>query len=157
MEQLKLFNKRYEIRAVEEIPDVEYLSETVKAVSSDIICKYLKKVFYSQRSPIQEHFVILALDRSNKVIGLYQLSMGGRSSTIVDPVLALKFLIESCASACILSHNHPSGNRQPSESDIELTKKLNRSLKLLDIALLDHIIYPENNEYFSFVDEGISF
>lgn len=156
MDQLKLFAKKYELRAVEEIPSYQYLPISEKFCSSLDIHKYLKNAFFKDKAPIQEHFIVLALNRNNTVIGLYQISMGGRSSTIVDAALILKFLIETCASSCVLCHNHPSGNIQPSQSDIDLTKKVNNTLKMVEINLLDHIIYTDDG-YFSFVDEGISF
>nr|WP_306305838.1 JAB domain-containing protein [Marinilabilia salmonicolor] len=54
----------------------------------------------------------------------------------------------------ILCHNHPSGNRKPSQPDISITKKLAEAGKILDIHVLDHVIIAENH-YFSFADEGI--
>lgn len=57
------------------------------------------------------------------------------------------------ASSIILIHNHPSGNRNPSEADRRRTAKLNEAGKYLDIPILDHIIFTESG-YFSFADEG---
>jgi len=53
------------------------------------------------------------------------------------------------------SHNHPSGNLKPSQSDIRLTNKIKKASELLDIKLLDHLIITPNQEYYSFADEGI--
>jgi len=62
--------------------------------------------------------------------------------------------LEELASGIIVAHNHPSGNLQASQSDIDLTKKLKEAGKFLEIQLLDHIIIA-NQKYLSFADEGM--
>ena len=64
-----------------------------------------------------------------------------------------KFLINQLATGFIVFHNHPSGKLEPSNSDKDLTEKLKTGMKLLDIALLDHLIITEES-YYSFADEG---
>jgi hypothetical protein len=65
-------------------------------------------------------------------------------------------LIEIKANACaiILSHNHPSGNMNPSQSDMDLTKKMKEAGKFLEVSVLDHIIITSEG-YYSFADEGL--
>jgi len=103
---------------------------------------------------LQEQFIVLYLNRANKVIGSYQLSKGGITGTIADVRLILSVALKTLATGLILAHNHPSGNLTPSDSDINLTKKIKQSAKLMDIELLDHIIIS-NEGYFSFIDDGI--
>ena len=79
---------------------------------------------------------------------------GGVSSTVVDSKVIFSFALESLASGIILSHNHPSGNLKPSNSDIRLTKKLVDAGKIMEVPILDHIIVGDN-DYFSFADEGL--
>lgn len=100
-----------------------------------------------------EEFWALMLSRNNQVISQYQVSKGGISGTIVDPRLIFKKAVECMASGVILCHNHPSGNRQPSDADLHLTKKLKEGGRLLDIQVLDHLIIA-GESYFSFADEG---
>lgn len=100
-----------------------------------------------------EEFWILLLDRSNKVIGQEMVSKGGVAGTVVDAKLIFKPAIERFASHIILSHNHPSGNLNPSEQDISLTKKLKQAGQHLDITVLDHVIITAHG-YYSFSDEG---
>ena len=100
-----------------------------------------------------EEFWILLLTRANEVIRPVQVSQGGVSGTIADPKMIFKFAIEHLASAIILIHNHPSGNLTPSQADIELTKKMKDAGKLLEIPVLDHLIFT-NATYYSFADEG---
>lgn len=100
-----------------------------------------------------EEFWILLLNRANHVIDRYQVSKGGVAGTVVDPKLIFKRALEATASALVLCHNHPSGNRMPSEADIQLTKKIAEAAKLMDMQVLDHIIVAGDG-YYSFSDEG---
>lgn len=100
-----------------------------------------------------ESFWMLLLDRANKIISSKQISEGGISGTVADPKKIFKFAIDLQASSIILCHNHPSGNLEPSEADIRLTKKLINGSELLDLQILDHIIIGDQN-YFSFADNN---
>jgi DNA repair protein RadC len=82
------------------------------------------------------------------------LSEGGITATTVDPRLIFKKALQEEAVSIIVSHNHPSGNLQPSKADEALTIKINEGAKLLDIKLLDHIIVGDQG-YFSFANEGL--
>lgn len=101
-----------------------------------------------------EEFWILLLNRANKVLNRVQLSEGGISGTVADPRKIFKIAIDHQASSVILCHNHPSGNIKPSDSDINLTRKIVHSGNMMDIAILDHIIIGER-DYFSFADENM--
>ena len=100
-----------------------------------------------------EEFNLLLLNRANRVLGFYNVSKGGQSSTVVDAKVVFSAALKLRATGLILSHSHPSGNIQPSLQDIELTKKLVAGAKLLDMTVLDHIIVTPYS-YFSFADEG---
>jgi len=101
-----------------------------------------------------EEFWILMLNRSNKVIYKHKTSQGGITGTVTDIRLILKTAIDHLSTALILCHNHPSGNLQPSDADISITRRLKESAALMDIALLDHLIIA-GKTYFSFADEGL--
>lgn len=103
---------------------------------------------------LQEEFKVLLLNRRNAVLGIYPLSRGGVSGTVVDVKLVFSVALKCNASNIILAHNHPSGNLTPSEADKNLTEKIKLGGQHLDIKVLDHIIVTKNN-YFSFSDEGI--
>jgi len=102
---------------------------------------------------LQEHFVIMHLNRANKVIGIHKLSIGGMTSTIADIRILLAVALKSMATAIILSHNHPSGVLKPSQADIILTQKIKEAAALLDIELLDHLIVSSEG-FYSFAQEG---
>ena len=101
-----------------------------------------------------EEFRVLYLNRSNRVVDQKKISQGGISGTVIDVRIILKFAIEVLASSLIISHNHPSGNLQPSDADIQITRKIKEAAKWHDIELLDHIIISDKH-YFSFSDKGI--
>lgn len=100
-----------------------------------------------------EEFVVLLLNKSNKVIGLFRVSRGGTCGTVVDIKIVFAAAIKAMASGVILAHNHPSGNLQPSHADIDLTRKCCEGGKLLEIAVLDHLILSPDEGYYSFADE----
>ncbi|MBL4651804.1 MAG: DNA repair protein RadC [Flavobacteriales bacterium] len=101
-----------------------------------------------------EEFWVILLNQNNKLIDTVCISRGGVSGTVADAKLIFKVALEKLASSIILSHNHPSGNLKPSKSDIDLTKKLKEGAKLLDIAVLDHLIIGDAN-FYSFADQGM--
>jgi DNA repair protein RadC len=101
-----------------------------------------------------EEFWIVYLNNSNKVLYKSQLSSGGLTGTVVDVRLVFKKAVEINSTAIILCHNHPSGNTKPSDTDIQLTKKMKLGGETLDVKVLDHIIITEK-AYFSFADEGL--
>ncbi len=114
----------------------------------------LNEIYQADNFEWQEVFIMVCLNRANKMIGFYKVSRGGVSGTVVDP----KIIFTTClntpgTTSIIISHNHPSGNPLPSEADITITKKLRDGGRLLDIAVLDHIIFTDT-EYYSFADRG---
>lgn len=103
---------------------------------------------------LHEEFWVVALNRANDVLKKIRISSGGISGTVADPKIIFKQALDISASSIILVHNHPSGNLKPSEADIRLTRKMKESGNLLEMPVLDHIIFS-NNRYFSFADEGL--
>ncbi len=101
-----------------------------------------------------EEFWVLFLNRAHRVTKKKRVSEGGVAGTVADPKIIYKLALEELASGVVVAHNHPSGNLQPSQSDIDLTKKLKEAGRFLEIQLLDHLIIA-GHKYFSFADEGI--
>ncbi len=117
------------------------------------------KAIYEIMQPIigdllHEEFWVIYLNNSNKIITKYQLSKGGITGTLVDTRLLFKKAIEVSAVGIILCHNHPSGKKQPSKSDKELTEKMKNAGITLDVKILDHIIITLD-DYFSFADNDV--
>lgn len=101
-----------------------------------------------------EEFWILLLNRSNRIIDRFQISKGGVAGTTVDLRLIFKLAIQHLASGIVLGHNHPSGNKKPSLSDLRITRRIVETGDLLQIPILDHIIVTPNG-YTSFADESL--
>ncbi|WP_109299506.1 DNA repair protein RadC [Aquimarina sp. AU474] len=101
-----------------------------------------------------EEFWVLYLNNANKVLQQKQISVGGKTGTLVDVRVVFRNALEYGATSMIIAHNHPSGSVQPSTSDKELTQKLKQAGVSLDIKVLDHLIIGEKS-YFSFADESI--
>ena len=101
-----------------------------------------------------EQFYVMYLNRTNKVITIYELASGGIDGVVADPRLIFSIGLKIAACSIMLAHNHPSGNLKPSKADEDLTQKIKQAGKFLDIKLLDHLILTEER-YFSFADEGL--
>jgi len=101
-----------------------------------------------------EEFWVILLNRANRMIRKKRVSEGGVSGTVADPKIIFKLAVDELASGIIVVHNHPSGNLKPSESDVNLTKKIKEAGKVLEIAMLDHLIIA-HDRFFSFADEGL--
>ena len=113
-------------------------SELPKVVISADAYGCLKDVF--PRLDYRKYFYIRCLNRNNKVLGYCQISAGGLCGTVADVRMIMQTALKSSACSLILSHCHPSGNLVPSEADKDLTKKIKEGGKVLDIAVLDHLI-----------------
>lgn len=101
-----------------------------------------------------EEFWIILLNRSNRIIDRCRISQGGTSGTVTDIRIIMKLALDHLASGMIAVHNHPSGNRHPSEADKQVTNKIKSAALTFDIELLDHIIITPT-QCFSFADEGL--
>ncbi len=125
----------------------------VKIKDSRSVSEYARQFYYDDIE-IYESFFIILLNNQNNTIGYVKISQGGITGTVVDKRLVLKYAIESLATAFICVHNHPSGNTNPSQVDIQLTKSLKQAAQLLDIQLMGHVILTKES-YTSLADEGL--
>ncbi|MHB8578461.1 MAG: RadC family protein [Ignavibacteriaceae bacterium] len=89
---------------------------------------------------LKEKFIVVCLNSANKIIRYEVISVGNLNSSIVHPREIFKVAIENNSASIILIHNHPSGNPEPSNEDVQITKKIVESGKILDIPVFDHII-----------------
>lgn len=121
-----------------------------KITSSNMAYQYFSKYLLDLD---HEEFWILLLNRNLEIIKPIQISTGGVSGTVADPKIIFKNAIEHLASAVILTHNHPSGNLNPSNADIQLTKRIVELGIMLEITISDHIIFT-NNGFYSFADDN---
>ena len=102
----------------------------------------------------KEHFYVYYLDTRNSIIKKELISLGSLNASIVHPREVFEPAIRNLCAHIILSHNHPSGNSAPSESDILVTKKLQNAGKILDIEVLDHVVVCEKG-FTSMKEKGL--
>ena len=100
-----------------------------------------------------EEFWILLLSRSNQILHKVKIGQGGIAGTTADIKLIMGETLSHLASGLVLCHNHPSGNRIPSQQDDVLTERVRQASLLMDIKLIDHIIIADR-DYYSYIDEG---
>ena len=123
--------------------------------SSSKAADILLQSFDMNTIALQETFKVLLLNNSNKVKGIYTLSIGGITGTLVDIRILYAVILKSLSTAVILCHNHPSGTLKASEQDKEITQKIKKAGSYLDVKVLDHIILSPCGKYFSFADNGL--
>lgn len=124
-----------------------------KITSSKDAYDLLLSIWDNNQIEYQEHFWVLLLNRANEVIGTKCMFKGGVSSTIVDIKLVLGLTLKCNANSIIVAHNHPSGNKNPSNEDLRLNVRLKNATKQVDVQFLDNLIVTLNG-YTSFADEG---
>lgn len=95
----------------------------------------------------KEHFVVLSLDARNNLIKISKVSVGSLNASIVHPREVFEPAVRHLAAQVILAHNHPSGNVEPSEGDLVITKRLIEAGEILGIEIMDHVIITTNNFY----------
>ena len=124
------FGKRYLIP-----PDTPIISSTEDAVQQ----------LGSIRNKRQEHFAVLTLDGANRLINNTIVFQGTLNQSLIHPREIFAKAIEDRAASIIVAHNHPSGNAEPSEKDINITNNLKEIGNLLGIQVLEHIIVTKNS------------
>ena len=95
----------------------------------------------------------MLLNRANNTTGFAKISQGGTAGTVVDIKIIAKYAVDSLSPNVIICHNHPSGDKRPSDADLNITRRIKDALLLLDVKLFDHIIITEN-DFYSFADNG---
>lgn len=103
----------------------------------------------------KEYFIVIGLNVKNLVIHAEIVSIGHLSASLVHPREVFKNLIQVPGVAgFIVGHNHPSGDPRPSSADCDITTMLQKGGELLNIPLLDHLIFTKAGEYYSYQDKG---
>lgn len=123
--------------------------------NSNDVSQLLFKTWDADTIGLNECFKILLLNQSNKVKGIYPLSIGGITGTLVDMRILFAIILKTLSVGIILAHNHPSGQLKASEADKQLTKKIQQAALLFDVKVLDHIILAPDGSYYSFADNGL--
>jgi DNA repair protein RadC len=106
------------------------------------------------RDDNKEKFIVVCLNSANKIIKHEIISVGNLNSSVVHPREVFKVAIDNSSASIILIHNHPSGNPEPSNEDIRITKKIVETGKIMDIPVFDHLIIA-GETYTSFVEKRL--
>ena len=114
----------------------------------------VKAIRASIKDKAKEHFKLILLNPRNKIIGISTISIGTLNASLVHPREVFKDAIMHTAASVVLAHNHPSGDPEPSEDDITITKRLIEAGKILGVEVIDHIIVGKNG-FFSFKEKGL--
>lgn len=101
----------------------------------------------------REVFVVISLNTKNQPVSLNIAHIGTINSSLISPACVLRVAILSNAASIMVAHNHPSGNPEPSEADIVITKRLEEAAEIMGIRLLDHLIIGED-KYVSLKERG---
>lgn len=116
----------------------------------------IAREFLSPKLALQEVVGVLLLSSDLSPIGFAMPHVGGLAASIVEPAAVLRPALLLPASMMMLVHNHPSGSLQPSQADIEVTRRIKEGGRLVGVQLIDHLILaPGTKSYFSFADRGI--
>jgi DNA repair protein RadC len=145
--------KAAQIKACFELGRREELEPELKDFNIKDPEAVVKAIRASIKDKAKEHFKLILLNPRNKIIGISTISIGTLNASLVHPREVFKDAIVHSAASVVLAHNHPSGDPEPSEDDLKITKKLVESGKILGIEVIDHIIIGKN-DYYSFRGKG---
>ena len=120
--------------------------------AKDVASLYLPRLQALQK----EHFIAIYLDTKNNIIADETITMGILNSSLIHPREVFHGAIKHLAHALIVLHNHPSGDPEPSQEDLHITKVLEKTGKLMGIHLLDHIILGKDS-WWSWVESSKAF
>lgn len=134
------------------VRDSYHRSETKNSDSPEEAVKVLLPSF---KNLDREHFKILMLNSKGGAIGIHTVSIGTLSEASVHPREVFKPAILGSASSIIVSHNHPSGDTQPSKEDLSFTKQLVKAGEIIGIPVIDHIILTDDGQYTSFAERNL--
>ena len=129
-----------------------FLTAGDKLHGAEEAAKHFNMLF--AKDPSREHFGIIYLNVKNDIISSEILFSGTLTTAAVYPREIIRKAIEENAAAILVGHNHPSGNRQPSQDDLSITKKIKAACETVDITLHDHVIVTSEG-FYSFADNGV--
>jgi len=157
-------------RLFEELLKIEGIGEA-RALSICAVLEFVRRKLYpasrkiNQPSDIyswllpycdkkQEHFIVFTINGGNEILTRRVVTVGLLNSSQIHPREIFADALIDRAASVILAHNHPSGNFEPSEEDIAVTKRLKRAGEILGVSILDHIIFTENG-FSSFLERKL--
>ena len=157
LKELMQFKGVGEAKAISIIAAME-LGKRKKSSSAGVDSLTNSKAIHNYLSPFlsnlpHEEFWVILLNKKLKPIRPIRIAQGGIDAVLTDVRLILKPALEYMAPCIILAHNHPSGQTRPSQADQAITDKIKNAASLMDITVIDHLIFTEN-DFYSFFDHG---
>jgi len=148
------FAKAVQIKACFELGKRKDLEPELKDFDIKDPQSVVKAIRASIKDKAKEHFKLILLNARNKILGVSTISIGSLNASIVHPREVFKDAIVHSAYSVVLAHNHPSGDPEPSEDDLTITKRFIEAGKILGIHVTDHIIISKN-VFLSFKDKEL--
>lgn len=146
--------KAAQIKACFELGKREELNPELKALEIKNPESVVKAIRATIKDKAKEHFKLVLLNSRNIIIGITEVSVGTLNANLVHPREVFKDAIIHNAASVVLAHNHPSDDSEPSEDDLEITKRLVEVGKILGIEVIDHIIITKSG-FLSFKDKKL--
>ncbi|UGU16126.1 DNA repair protein [Sinomicrobium kalidii] len=130
--------------------------QKIRILNSDDVYKVMQQVLLRENKirRNQEHFWIVGLDNKNKILFIELISLGAVNRVMVNPPEVFRMAIYKLAVKMILIHNHPSGETEPSQADLDLTDRMMKTGELINIEVVDHLVISEDT-YYSFANAGV--
>lgn len=146
--------KAAQIKACFELSRREELEPELKNFDIKDPETVVKAVRAGIKDKAKEHFKIILLNPRNRIVGISTISIGTLNASLVHPREVFKDAIKHNAASMVLAHNHPSGDPDPSEDDLTITKRLTEAGRIFGIEVKDHIIVGKDG-FFSFKEKGL--
>ncbi|RNL92287.1 DNA repair protein [Sinomicrobium pectinilyticum] len=130
--------------------------QKIRVLNSADVYKVMQQVLLRENKirRNQEHFWVVGLDNANKILFIELVSLGAVNRLLVNPPEIFRMAIYKLAVKMILVHNHPSGETEPSQADLDLTDRMMKTGELINIEVVDHLVISED-KYYSFANAGV--
>ena len=144
----QLYEVVWRIREIRD-PPKDYLKEPIKGPEH-----FAQRFGFLFNDLAQELMIVFCLNARNTVTTIDPITTGTLNASLVHPREVFRAAVHGLAAAIIVAHNHPSGNTEPSQEDIDITRQIVESGKILGIPVHDHVIFARNT-FTSLAERGL--
>ncbi len=125
-----------------------------KVTNSEDAAALVRSIISKEKIEAREEMITLYFNPQNQLKGFHRTGTGGIDGLVGDVRIILSIALKSLSTSIIIAHNHPSGNRQPSEADKKISQRIKEACKVHNILFYDNLIVT-SKDYLSFADEGL--
>lgn len=131
-------------------------AQRIRILNADDVYKVMQQILLRENKidRSKEHFWVVCLSQSNKILLIELVSLGTMKKSLVDPTEVFSFALQKRAARLIMVHNHPGGTTAPSPDDTDITDRMYQVGLFLDLPVIDHLIITER-KFYSFKDSGL--